>query len=373
MITQPVIKYSLTYLFLILLSCSALSAQDWTRVEGRVIDSATKEGITLCNVYLSGTSYGMLTDKDGRFIIKNLPPGEYTLVISHVGYSNVVKTVNLITGDKDIGTVSLTEIVTDLESGVTVESSEDKKWKSRFRKFSRFMMGESFKAKNIEYKNPWVAEFTEEKRGVLRPESEFSLQIENNYLGYRTNYLVTDFVISNRLQYVVGYPNFVPMASDNAKEQRKWERNREEVYNGSLRHFFKSLLENTLEENEFIANLTNADPEKLQDHYERVIDKSNYNFALNLSEPRVQKLLTIEPTENENIKKITCKSIIEVYHIGSVDEDGESPRSLIKLETDSFLVYTNGVLVNMRSLRLFGYFSQKGLYELLPFEYDLSK
>ncbi|MCE7991988.1 MAG: carboxypeptidase-like regulatory domain-containing protein [Roseivirga sp.] len=370
---QSVIKRLLLAVSLALVFSSGAKAQEWSMVEGRVVDSATKEGIPLCNIYLSGTSYGMLTDKTGKFIIKNLPPGEYTMVISHIAYGNMVKTIDLLNGNKDLGTISLKEVVTNLSTGVTVESSEDKKWKSRFRKFSRFMMGENFKAKNIEYRNPWVAEFTEEKRGVLRPENEFSLQIENRYLGYRTNYLVTDFMISNRLQYVVGYPNFEPMESGNAKEQRKWKRNREEAYTGSLRHFFKSLLENTLEENEFIANLTNADPEKLQDHYERVIDKSNYSFALNLSEPRVQKLIKIESTENENIKRITCKSIIEVYHIGSVDEDGESPRSMIKMESDSFLVYTNGVLVNMRSLRLFGFFSQRGLYELLPFEYDLTK
>lgn len=373
MIKQPIIQCTLICLFLGLALSHTSYAQNQARIEGRVIDTATKEGIPLCNVYLSGTSYGMLTAKDGRFVIKNLPPGEYTLVVSHIGYSNVVKTVNLLQGDKNIGTVSLKEIVTDLESDVTVESREDKKWKSRFKRLSKFMMGENFKPKNIEYENAWVAEFTEEKRGILRPANEFSLKIENRYLGYSTNYLVTDFMLSNRLQYVVGYPNFEPLTPANAKEKKKWKRNREEAYNGSLRHFFKSLLENTLEENEFLANLTNEDPEKLRDHYERVIDKGNYNFALDLNEPRVQKLIQIEPTENENIKKITCKSIIEVYHLGTVDQDGESPRSMIKLEKGSFLVYTNGVLLNMRSLRLFGDFARKGLYEMLPFEYDLSK
>ncbi len=373
MIRQSVIKYSLTCLLLNLVFCSGVYAQNWVRVEGRVIDSATKKGIPLCNVYLSGTSFGMLTDKDGRFIIKNLPPGEYTLIISHVGYSNIIKTIDLLSGDQDIGIVSLTEVVTDLDTDVTVESSEDKKWKGRFKKLSRFMMGENFKPKDIEYENSWVAEFAKEKGGLLRPANEFSLKINNRYLGYHTNYLITDFMLGNRLQYVVGYPNFEQLEPANAKEERKWKRNRETAYNGSLRHFFRSLLENSLEENEFIANLTNADPEKIRDHYDRVINKGNYNIPLNLDEPRVQKLISVEPTQNDNIKKITCKSIIEVYHIGSVDENGESPRSMIKLETDSFLVYTNGVLLNMRSLRLFGNFSQKGLYDMLPFEYESAK
>ncbi|GAB5529908.1 MAG: hypothetical protein Roseis3KO_16850 [Roseivirga sp.] len=372
MIRQPVIKYSLTCLLLSLVFCSGVYAQDWVSIEGRVIDSATKEGIPLCNVYLSGTSFGMITDKDGRFIVKNLPPGEYTLVVSHVGYTNVIKIIDLLHGDKDIGAVRLNEIVTDLDTNVTVESSEDRKWKGRFRKLSKFMMGENFKPKNIKYENPWVAEFTEQKGGLLRPAHEFSLKIENRYLGYRTNYLITDFVLGNRLQYVVGYPNFEMLEPANPKEKRKWKRNRETSYNGSLRHFLKSLLENTLEENEFVANLTNVDPEKIRDHYERVIDNGNYNIPLDLTQPRVQQLIQIEPTENDNVKKITCKSIIEVYHIGSVDENGESSRSLIKLEADSFLVYTNGVLLN-RSLILFGDFAQKGLYDMLPFDYNLSK
>lgn len=235
------------------------------------------------------------------------------------------------------------------------------------------MMGKNFKPREIEYLNPWVAEFKEGKSGVLRPANDFNLQIENRHLGYRNNYLITDFVLSNRLQYVVGYPNFEPMEARDSKEVKKWQKNRKQAYNGSLRHFFKSLIENTLEENDFIANLTDVDPEISRDHYERVINDGNYNKPLDLSKPSVQKLIQIESTDNENIKRITCQSVIEVYHIGTEDQDGESPRSLIKLESSSFLVYSNGVLLNMRSVRLYGFFSQEGLYDMLPFEYDLSK
>lgn len=373
MTRQSVIRFIFSYFLLNFIFCSAGYAQDRVKVEGRVIDSATKEGIPLCNVYLSGTSFGMLTDTDGRFIIKNLPPGEYTLVISHIGYGNIVKTIGLLQGDKDVGTIRLKEVVTDLETDVTVESTEDKKWKGRFKKLSRFMMGENLQPKDIEYENAWVAEFTKEKGGLLRPAKEFSLKINNRYLGYHTNYLITDFMLGNRLQYVVGYPNFEQLVPANAKEKRKWDRNRETAYTGSLRHFFKSLLENSLEENEFIAYLTNADPEKIRDHYDRVLNKGNYHIPLDLNASQVQKLIQIQPTDNDNIKKITCKSIIEIYHMGTVDENGESPRSMIKLEGDSFLVYTNGVLLNMRSLRLFGNFSQKGLYDMLPFEYESTK
>ena len=71
--------------------------------------------------------------------------------------------------------------------------------------------------------------------------------------------------------------------------------------------------------------------------------------------------------------KITFKDIIEVYYVDRLDENGENPHSLIKPVYGSFLVHTNGVLVNTTSVRLFGYFSQKGLYDMLPFDFTLSK
>jgi len=367
---QPTAKNTLISCLLLILSLTTLKAQN-ADLKGKIIDNITKEPISFCNVYLSGTSFGSLTNDNGDFIIQDLPPGEYTMIISHIGYENVIKTVRFFNGSTDLGNQGLTEVTYDISDEVLVESSEDRKWKSRFRKFSRFMMGYNFNAINIDFINAYVADFSREDLPSLRPSRQFTLEIENRYLGYRTNYLVTDFLIGGRLQYVVGYPSFDELEAKSKKEERKWSNNRLSAYEGSLSHFFKSLLENTLEENDFIVNITNLDPSVNLSHFDRVQSTANYSRALDPLKQNAQ--FKIENTDKANIKRITCKHIIEVYHLGVTDDYGESLQSYIKPMQDSFLVYTNGVLVNARSVNLFGHYAQKGLYDLLPFNYELTK
>jgi hypothetical protein len=40
------------------------------------------------NVFLEGTPYGAATDQDGEYIILNIPPGDYTLRASYIGYTS---------------------------------------------------------------------------------------------------------------------------------------------------------------------------------------------------------------------------------------------------------------------------------------------
>jgi outer membrane receptor for ferrienterochelin and colicins len=46
------------------------------------------EGVPFANIGLSGTSFGAATDVDGKFVIKNIPEGAYTLQVSSVGFKN---------------------------------------------------------------------------------------------------------------------------------------------------------------------------------------------------------------------------------------------------------------------------------------------
>lgn len=81
-------------LFLILLFLPLLLIAQTGTINGVVRDS--KEVIPFANVGLIGTSYGAATDADGKFSIKNVPAGEYTLQISSLGYKNYKETVVII-------------------------------------------------------------------------------------------------------------------------------------------------------------------------------------------------------------------------------------------------------------------------------------
>jgi len=57
-------------------------------IRGDVTDSATGKPLTETSVTVAGTSSGAAADSAGRFIITGIPPGEWTVTASHLGYAS---------------------------------------------------------------------------------------------------------------------------------------------------------------------------------------------------------------------------------------------------------------------------------------------
>ncbi|MBK8946737.1 MAG: TonB-dependent receptor [Ignavibacteriae bacterium] len=64
-------------------------------IKGVVVDSTSKEILPGANILLEEVNVGAATDKDGKFLIKNLQPGNYKLTTSYVGYQENVLHLNL--------------------------------------------------------------------------------------------------------------------------------------------------------------------------------------------------------------------------------------------------------------------------------------
>ena len=67
-------------------------AQPKGRLNGRVTDKATGEPMPGVNVIVPGTYHGAATDLDGRFAIRGITAGEYTVRFQFIGYTTVVVT-----------------------------------------------------------------------------------------------------------------------------------------------------------------------------------------------------------------------------------------------------------------------------------------
>ncbi|MDX9925189.1 MAG: carboxypeptidase-like regulatory domain-containing protein, partial [Ignavibacteriaceae bacterium] len=79
---------ALKLLLAIMLICwSNTFAGTTGKISGRVIDAETKEPLYGVNVVLVGTNYGAATDMDGEFYMINLPPGQYTIKATMIGYN----------------------------------------------------------------------------------------------------------------------------------------------------------------------------------------------------------------------------------------------------------------------------------------------
>jgi TonB-dependent receptor len=63
-------------------------------LRGRVVDFETAQPLPGASVQLQGTAKGVVTDARGYYELKNVPAGEYTLLISYIGYQqNKIKSV----------------------------------------------------------------------------------------------------------------------------------------------------------------------------------------------------------------------------------------------------------------------------------------
>jgi TonB-dependent receptor len=70
-------------------------------IKGRVRDAQTKDPLPYTNVLLLTTGLGSSTDKEGNYIIRNVPPGAYIIRASYVGYKTVETKID-VQGDATI-------------------------------------------------------------------------------------------------------------------------------------------------------------------------------------------------------------------------------------------------------------------------------
>jgi outer membrane receptor protein involved in Fe transport len=86
-------KVKLTIFLIALLGCtavvSAVYAGTTGKISGVMTDAATGESLVGVTVVVKGTTLGAASDLDGNYVILNVPPAEYTLLVSMIGYQQV--------------------------------------------------------------------------------------------------------------------------------------------------------------------------------------------------------------------------------------------------------------------------------------------
>ena len=64
-------------------------------VKGRVLDKATGEALIGANVVIQNTSLGAATDIEGKFFVRNVPAGTWTIRVSYIGYDPVTREITV--------------------------------------------------------------------------------------------------------------------------------------------------------------------------------------------------------------------------------------------------------------------------------------
>ena len=218
-------------------------------ITGLVTNSGTKTPIPRASVFLSNSAVGSATAEDGRYTLSGIRPGQYTLVVTILGYENYEKTV--LVGREPIKMdIELTQKPLMLRE-VVISSTAD--WKKNYEWFKKDFIGTDDNAKNCIVVNPHVLNlvYNRTKETLTADAIEF-LVVENKALGYRVKFLLKDFKsdkISN-LIYREGQQLFEELPGS-AEQKKKWHEKREEAYYGSAMHFYRSLYTDKLTEEGF--------------------------------------------------------------------------------------------------------------------------
>jgi hypothetical protein len=121
----------------------------------------------------------------------------------------------------------------------------------RIDKFRQLFLGITFAAERSKILNEHDILFEGgEKKDEIIAFSEQPLIVINLELGYKIYFELKEFYLNEEqgLSYFIGYTRFEELESSNA---RKWAKKRMQCYLGSTMHFYHSLADGNVEENDF--------------------------------------------------------------------------------------------------------------------------
>ena len=114
------------YFIFILFLITNLGAQS-TIISGFISDSSSGEALIGANVILQETGQGMATDMNGYYVIQDILPGDYVLMVSYVGFSLRKEKLTITEGESIKLNIALLEEVVELSQvEVTAEQLQRK-------------------------------------------------------------------------------------------------------------------------------------------------------------------------------------------------------------------------------------------------------
>ncbi len=86
------------FFFLLLLIGLAPAVGQNGNIKGTINDAVSGDGLIGAFAIIEGTGFGTATDIDGKFVLANIPAGDYLLKISYIGYQDQVMPVSVEAG-----------------------------------------------------------------------------------------------------------------------------------------------------------------------------------------------------------------------------------------------------------------------------------
>lgn len=373
-------------------------------LKGKIIDSASQKPLVKASVFINSTSVGTTTNEKGEFTIDKFPSGKFDLVISFVGYQTLLTNITL--PAHDFLTISIRPRDDMLET-VVVRSYEKNGWKRwRFLFTNRFIGTMAF-SRDCKIINPKDIRFSySENDRILRAYSTKPLTIINKALGYKIEYDLEEFYYdmnSDMLLYS-GYPLFTELDGSKSK-QRRWQRLRQQTYEGSLLQFMRAVNQNKIEQTGFqirhLVRNPNKEKERVKrlwkyyadaniklpqdtiNSYKRKLDQNDF---IDVLYPQFLTYDSIAKYADSNNVAVNFKDYLyitypkkkpasEFYAQNYNARYDSCITAIVTLNsTDSLIITNPGSFYNPTNLIMSGYWSwSEKIAAMLPFDYEAYK
>lgn len=386
-------------LFLLPLTCWA----QYTII-GKVQNLTDKKPVIKASIFLSNTTVGTATADDGSYVLSNIKPGQYQLVVSAIGFETAYQSINV----NQNFILPVIELLPKSIALMDVVIKPDAEWENNYTRFKQEFFGYTAFAQQCRILNPELLDLTYNRyQQTLVAKSADALIIENMALGYRLRYQLKMFQInfSTGHLYYEGTVLFENLKGSSS-QLRKWNKNRRQAYFGSSEHYLRSALKYKDYEDGFQTlklirqpnpdrppdSLIKAKMKKLSPHTDPLkIDQHliiNQNDSLNywLSKSRLPKTISylvrkpvmldslIRRTDQNGIMALGYKDYLYVVYTKKKGDshynEAHPPTTIVGL-TDQYIFFDrNGVILNPSGVIFEGDWGTDRIAKLLPVDYE---
>ncbi len=339
------------YLFLIIfIRVTILSQSNFSIIHGVIRETKTFQPINLAEVYISGTTIGTTTDKNGYYEIKEIPAGKNTIVVTITGYESQSREVYLFNREKKEENFILQEKIYNLSS-VEVVASSPELWKEQLEKFKDYFLGITPNAEDCIIKNETEINFFEDEK-IFSATFPKTLEITNYALGYKLECIVHDFSYekdTKTFHYKV-FPRFTDIAEkEGTKKWYKQMMRRKGAYLGSARYVMERIIRNELGSRDLVLTLW-EDPKWPSN---RIVEDAD-------------EILTYNSFTNTYTLKFIDYLKIEIENnLESVEP------SWLYLPSGKAEIDIYGNFINTNEFIIRGGLGKKGMADLLPKYYEI--
>ncbi len=235
---------------------------------------------------------------------------------------------------------------------VVVEAKKPVEWEKNLKKFMKMFIGSTENAKKTRILNPEVLDFETNSEGTFLAYSDSIIKIENNALGYDLDIVLEDFQAGGgKIRYIID-PQFIEKSANSPETQNKWKMARQNTFEGSFKHFLRSLAANRLEAEGFSLK-----SDCMRDQWNYTQEGLNRHYST--------KTITIfEKAEN-----IKITGILKFHHKSNFLTETAS----FEILKDPAIMDTLGNILNQYSILASGKWSEERIADLLPQDYQMQK